>query len=111
MKRQRDMTAELHEASGSNKDEEKFTSVDNTSGGQDGKQEEEGGFAMELGRMMPARFSHFKWNIPLLVAFNTPIWLGSILSHETYYLDGGSHGIFIPFSSLLCAPSLESLWR
>ena len=49
---ERDMTAELHEAAGSNKDEEKFTSVDNTSGGQDGKQEEEGGFAMELGRIV-----------------------------------------------------------
>jgi predicted ferric reductase len=48
---------------------------------------ESGGFAMELGRMMPARFSKFYWNIPVFVAFGLPIWLGYVLIHQTYILD------------------------
>jgi predicted ferric reductase len=46
------------------------------------------GFPMELGRMMPARYSKFYWNIPLLVAFNIAIWPAYILIHKTYFIEG-----------------------
>jgi NAD(P)H-flavin reductase len=47
------------------------------------------GFAMELGRMMPARFTKWYWNMPVLVAFNIPIWCAIIVIYKTYYLEGG----------------------
>jgi hypothetical protein len=47
------------------------------------------GVAMELSRMMPARYSKFYWNIPLLVAFNISIWPLFILIHKTYFIEGG----------------------
>ncbi|KAG7362080.1 ferric reductase like transmembrane component [Nitzschia inconspicua] len=50
-------------------------------------QNTDAGFGMELGRMMPARFSTIYWNIPTFVAFSLPIWLGFVLIHETYILD------------------------
>ena len=34
------------------------------------------GHAMELGRMMPARFSRMIWNIPYFIAFTSSVWLG-----------------------------------
>ena len=34
------------------------------------------GHAMELGRMMPARFSRMIWNVPYFVAFTSSVWLG-----------------------------------
>lgn len=33
------------------------------------------GHTMELARMMPARFSSIKWNIPYFFAFSTSVWL------------------------------------
>jgi predicted ferric reductase len=34
------------------------------------------GHAMELGRMMPARFSRMIWNVPYFVVFTSSVWLG-----------------------------------
>ena len=34
------------------------------------------GHAMELGRMMPARFSRMIWNVPYFIAFTSSVWLG-----------------------------------
>jgi predicted ferric reductase len=47
----------------------------------------EQGFPMELGRMMPARFSKFYWNIPLLMAFSISVWSAYIVLHKTYLLE------------------------
>jgi hypothetical protein len=43
---------------------------------------------MEHGLMMPARFSKFYWDIPLLVAFNISLWPAFILIHKTYFIEG-----------------------
>jgi predicted ferric reductase len=45
------------------------------------------GFPMELGRMMPARFSKLCSNIPLFVAFNIAVWPTYIVLHKTYLLE------------------------
>jgi hypothetical protein len=58
------------------------------------------GFPMELGRMMPARFSKWYWNIPVLVAFNIPIWSAFIVIYKTYYLEGGEN--FKELSATAC---------
>ena len=34
------------------------------------------GHSMELGRMMPARFSRMIWNVPYFVAYTSSVWLG-----------------------------------
>lgn len=34
-----------------------------------------GGHVMELGRMMPGRYSNIKWNVPLCIAISVPSWL------------------------------------
>jgi predicted ferric reductase len=49
------------------------------------------GVPLELARMMPARFSNWYWNIPVLVAFNIPIWPAFIVVHKTYNLEDGGN--------------------
>jgi predicted ferric reductase len=51
------------------------------------------GHAMELGRMMPARFSRMIWNVPYFVAFTSSVWLGF-------------HFLFYPFDYV---PSVRDL--
>jgi predicted ferric reductase len=48
---------------------------------------EQQGLPMELGRMMPARFSKFYWNIPLLLAFTISVWPAYIVLHKTYFME------------------------
>jgi hypothetical protein len=46
---------------------------------------------MELGRMMPARFSKVYWNIPLLIGVqhrHLAIWPACIMVHKTYFIEG-----------------------
>jgi hypothetical protein len=45
------------------------------------------GLPMELGRMMPARFSKFYWNIPLLMAFTISVWPAYIVLYKTYFTE------------------------
>jgi hypothetical protein len=44
---------------------------------------EQQGLPMELGRMMPARFSKFYWNIPLFMAFTISVWPAFIVLYKT----------------------------
>jgi predicted ferric reductase len=42
------------------------------------------GHIMELGRMMPARFSQMAWNLPLFAVFTATVWLGFHISFNPY---------------------------
>jgi ferredoxin-NADP reductase len=50
------------------------------------------GHAMELGRMMPARYSRMVWNAPYFVAFTSSVWLGFHFMFYPYdYVEFGSY--------------------
>jgi hypothetical protein len=40
--------------------------------------------AMELGRMMPARFSRMIWNVPYFAVFTISVWIGFYLMFDAY---------------------------
>jgi predicted ferric reductase len=42
------------------------------------------GHSMELGRMMPARFSRILMNVPYFIAFSTSVWLGFHIMFSTF---------------------------